>query len=82
MSSQLIRVFAPAQTAMPRGAQWAADAMLWLTQHIGRPIWRALEGVGQRRAARDLRQMAQRYEAFDATMARTLREASRFDTRN
>ena len=52
-----------------------------LLQAIGRSIWDSLAANGQRRAARELREMAQRWESIDASVARQLREASRYDTR-
>jgi hypothetical protein len=52
-----------------------------LLQAIGRSIWDALAANGQRRAARELREMAQRWESIDAAIARQLREASRYDSR-
>lgn len=53
-----------------------------LLQAIGHSIWDALAATGQRRAARELREMAQRWESIDATVAQQLREASRHDTRS
>jgi hypothetical protein len=53
-----------------------------LLQAIGQSIWRALEATGQRRAAHELRQLAQRWEPFDPTLAQQFREASRHDTRH
>jgi hypothetical protein len=52
-----------------------------LLQAIGRSIWDALAANGQRRATRELREMAQRWESIDAAIARQLREASRYDSR-
>ena len=52
-----------------------------LLQAIGHSIWDALAATGHRRAARELREMAQRWETIDATVAQQLREASRHDTR-
>jgi ribosomal protein L15E len=52
-----------------------------LLQVVGRSIWRALEAAGQRRAARELHNLAQRWEPFDPALARQLREASLHDTR-
>jgi hypothetical protein len=52
-----------------------------LLQAVGQSIWRALEAAGQRRAARELRDLAQRWEPFDAALAQQLRQASRYDTR-
>ncbi len=52
-----------------------------LLQAIGRSIWRALEAVGHRRAARELSQLANRWTVFDPALAHNLREASRSETR-
>jgi hypothetical protein len=43
---------------------------LW--QAIGRSIWRALEQSGQRRAQRELRELAQRQAPFDPALAQQL----------
>jgi hypothetical protein len=51
---------------------------LW--QVIGQSIWRGLEASGQRRAARELRQLAERWQTIDPALAQQLREASRHDT--
>jgi hypothetical protein len=51
-----------------------------LLQTIGQSLWRALETVGRRRAARELQQLAQRWEPFDPALAQQLRDASRHDT--
>jgi hypothetical protein len=53
-----------------------------LLQAVGRSIWRALEAAGQRRAARELLDLAERWESFDPALARQLREASRHDSRD
>jgi hypothetical protein len=53
-----------------------------LLQAIGHSIWDALAATGQRRAARELRELAQRWESIDPAVARQLREASRHDTRS
>jgi hypothetical protein len=52
-----------------------------LLQAIGRSIWDALAATGQRRAAHELRDLAQRWESIDPAVAQQLREASRYDTR-
>jgi hypothetical protein len=52
-----------------------------LLQAIGRSIWNAMAATGQRRAARELRELAQRWQSIDAAVAQQLREASRHDTR-
>ncbi|HVK32747.1 MAG TPA: hypothetical protein VM845_09600 [Burkholderiaceae bacterium] len=49
-----------------------------LLQAIGRSIWRALEDVGRRRAARELHLLAERRELFDPELARTLRDAATY----
>ena len=48
-----------------------------LLQSIGSSVWRALEAAGQRRAAHELRLLAERREPFDPELAHQLREASR-----
>jgi hypothetical protein len=52
-----------------------------LLHAIGRSIWDALAATGQRRAARELTDIAQRWESIDPAVAQQLREASRHDTR-
>lgn len=52
-----------------------------LLQAVGRSIWDALAASGHRRAARQLRHLAQRCESIDPAVARQLREGSRYDTR-
>jgi len=49
-------------------------------QALGRSIWRALEGVGQRRAARELHDLARRWEHFNPALAQELRAAAKHDT--
>jgi hypothetical protein len=51
-----------------------------LFQAVGQSIWRALEAAGQRRAAHELRQLAERWEPFDPALARQLRDASRHNS--
>lgn len=46
-----------------------------LLQAIGQSIWRTLEDAGQRRAAPELRRLAQRWESIDPALAKQLREA-------
>jgi hypothetical protein len=48
-----------------------------LLQVIGSSIWRSLEAVGHRRAARELAQVANRWALFDPALAHDLREAAR-----
>jgi hypothetical protein len=52
-----------------------------LLQAIGRSIWDAMAASGQRRASRELLEIAQRWESIDPAVAQQLREASRHDTR-
>ncbi len=49
---------------------------------FGRAVWNALQDIGQRRAARDLRQLAQRWDRIDPAMAQQLREAAAFATQS
>jgi hypothetical protein len=51
-----------------------------LLQVIGQRVWSALEAVGRRRAARDLHEMALRWESIDPERARLLRTAAQFNT--
>jgi hypothetical protein len=53
---------------------------LW--QAIGHAIWDALAAAGQRRAARELSELALRWDSIDAAVAQQMREASRYDTRH
>jgi len=52
-----------------------------LLQAIGGSIWRALEAVGHRRAARELDQLASRWAVFDPALSQSLRDASCSETR-
>lgn len=52
-----------------------------LLQGLGASIWRSLEAVGHRRAARELSLLANRWTPFDPGLATTLREASRDEHR-
>jgi hypothetical protein len=49
-------------------------------QALGRSIWHTLEQVGQRRAARELREIAQRVASFNPALAQQLRAAASHDT--
>ena len=51
-----------------------------LLRVIGQSIWRALEAVGQRRAAPELQRLAQHWASIDPAIAKQFRDASRFDT--
>lgn len=51
-----------------------------LLQTIGGSIWRSLEAVGHRRAARELALLADRWALFDPALASELRAASRAET--
>jgi hypothetical protein len=48
-----------------------------LLQALGQTIWQALEGIGQRRAARELRNVAQRWDSIDPAIAQQLHDAVR-----
>jgi hypothetical protein len=68
------------QQAAPQASPYKRlTPTLW--QAIGHSIWDALAATGQRRAARELRELAQRWDSIDAAVAQQLREASRHDTR-
>jgi hypothetical protein len=43
----------------------------------GRLVWCALEGAGQRRAAHELRGMAERWQSIDPAMAQQMHDAVR-----
>jgi hypothetical protein len=45
-------------------------------QTFGRAVWDALEATGRRRAARELRDLAQRWNAIDPSLAAQLRAAA------
>jgi hypothetical protein len=69
------------QRAAPRASSYKRQTpTLW--QAIGHSIWDTLAATGQRRAARELRELAQRWESIDPAVAKQLREASRYDTRS
>jgi hypothetical protein len=51
-----------------------------LLRIVGQSIWDTLEAAGRRRATRELRQLAQRWESLDPELAQQFREASRYDT--
>jgi hypothetical protein len=65
----------PSPVMSPRGSEWAASAALGLC----RGIWRVLETIGERRAQRELRQLAARWEPFKPELSRQLRAACRGD---
>lgn len=52
-----------------------------LLQALGQSIWRALEDAGRRRAAPELRRLAQRWRSIDPALAQQLLDASHHDTR-
>jgi hypothetical protein len=47
-------------------------------QALGRAVWESLEASGRRRAARELRELAQRWEPIDPSLAAQMRAAARF----
>jgi hypothetical protein len=46
-------------------------------QAVGRAIWNALQASGQRRAARELHELARRWDDIDPAMAARMRAAAR-----
>ena len=81
MSSQHIRVLAPVPVKTPQGAIWAAQGAVWLARKLGAAgaaIWKALEEQGERRAARELHNAAQRWDQQDPALARALRLAGAY----
>ncbi len=70
---------APSQrTATPASPYKRQTPTIW--QALGQSVWRELEEIGRRRAARELLQLAQRQELYDPAQAQRLRDASRFLT--
>jgi hypothetical protein len=63
-----------ATTTVTRVAYHRQTPTLWQT--FGRAIWAALEATGRRRAARELRDVAQRWDAIDPSLAAQLRAAA------
>ena len=51
-----------------------------LLQSIGTALWASLEGVGQRRARRELDLLARRWAPFDPELASQLRQAALRDS--
>ncbi len=81
MSSQHIQVLTPIPVKAPQGALWAAQAAVWLARALGAAgvaIWKALEAQGERRAARELHNAAQRWNHQDPALARALRLAGAY----
>ena len=60
------------QTSSIWQAAWQATASA---------IWQALHGAGQRRAARELHELALRWDDIDPAVAQQLRDAANYDTR-
>lgn len=73
MSIQSAKVMVPPLTAMPRGSRWASSLVVGLTDAVRR-VWQALERVGQARAQRELRGLAER-RAGQPELAQTFRDA-------
>lgn len=60
---------------------WAGQAAAWLTIKLrgaAVAVWRALEAQGERRAARELHSVAQRWDRLDPARARALRLAGAY----
>jgi hypothetical protein len=83
MTTRHIRLMVPPPVAVPRGAILleqglnAAAATARALRGAWRSVQRTLRQAGARRAARELTALAQRHEAFDAAVARALRESAR-----
>lgn len=76
MSAQHIQILRPIPLTAPQGAVWAGQAAAWVGRTLrgaGVALWKALEENGQRRAARELRNIAQRWDSIDPDLARMLR---------
>lgn len=74
MSSQTAQVMVPPPVATPRGAA-SVSRLFEMLLCLGNKTWRALEGVGQSRARRELLMLAERH-ADQPDFARQLREAA------
>ena len=70
---QLAKVLVPPSVAAPRGAEWASTLVTGLVS-TGRSLWQALERIGEARAQRELRGLAERY-THRPELAATLRNA-------
>jgi hypothetical protein len=77
-TSRIQTVMVPPLVSAPRGAEIAADISVSLAR-AARAAWHGLEQVGRQRAARELRQMAQRWRDIDPKLARAMQQASLFD---
>jgi hypothetical protein len=91
MSTQAHPAMVPPQLPLPLGAPSQRTASLaspykrqtpTIWQAFGQSVWRELEAIGRRRAARELMQLAQRRELHDPAQAQQFRDASRFLTNN
>ena len=74
-TSHIQTVMVPPLVSAPRGAEWAAALAIGLAR-AGRIMWQALEQSGQRRAEREMRELAHRWRDIDPERARLLRQAS------
>jgi len=83
MTTRHIRLMVPPPVAVPRGAILLEQALSAATstaralRGAWRSVQRTLKEAGARRAARELTALAQRHQAFDAALARALREGAR-----
>jgi hypothetical protein len=81
MAAQHIQILTPLPIKAPPGAMWAGQAAAWLAAKLRAAaigVWRALEAQGERRAARELRSVAQRWDRTDPARARALRLAGAY----
>ncbi len=67
------------RTASPRGAFSTFGRVTSTLSRAGVAIWHTLEDVGQARANRELRLLADRCAITDPELAHQLRQASKFD---
>ena len=67
--------------ALPTMRPSARNSALAQAERFGRALWTAFEDFGHRRAARELLAIAERVQARDPDLARTLRAASWFNPR-
>lgn len=70
-------MFVQSMTVKPASPYRRLTPTIW--QCLGHAVWRTLEGLGRRRATRELLEMARRVEPQDPALARQLRIGSHFD---
>jgi hypothetical protein len=78
MKTSSIQVLTRVPVSAPRGAEWAARAVLGL-QRAAQWAWRVMEAHGQRRGRHEMQLLAEHWESFDPALAQRMREAARFE---